>query len=330
MRICRLIVTHPVGWDPASEASLNRPHYNLEEADLYQYLQEREVEWTFRRLKFMGVESPADLEFLYVEDLVEFGLPLEDAQCIMLGIHPEGTMRPDNPNGISLTTGEVCLFDRQHRQIPRVIQNRTLDHHAPGPPVPGLGVTLPTGAPDPYAEDWEELQGYERESAPPPPLEPRDLVDLDAPASSIDAPPVVSAIFAGESRSPQLIDQNSSSSTTASHVARVSPCGEVAWNGDLHALHAMRMQAIWDAESEEEFAAAAFPPGFTQGGMKRCHQRSFLSHREVPPLPAEPSITVVALSKLIRVSPLVFGRSDWHVLLHRPLQGWFRMMGSLG
>eukprot|EP00439_Symbiodinium_sp_Y106_P029796 s3022_g3.t1 len=128
-------VTAFVGWDPNGGNRSNIPQENLEEADLYEFLCGREVEWTLARLQFVGVESPADLYYLYMEDLIELGFPEEDARSIMRGIHPEGTVRPDNPNGISLRTGEVRLLDRGQRQIPWAIQNRTLGLKRPGPPV---------------------------------------------------------------------------------------------------------------------------------------------------------------------------------------------------
>ena len=55
----------------------------------------------------------------------------------MFGVHPEGVLRPDNPDNSALRTGEVCVLDRQQRQIPRFIQNRTLDVRNPGPPCNG-------------------------------------------------------------------------------------------------------------------------------------------------------------------------------------------------
>ena len=75
----------------------------------------------------------------------------------MLGIHPPGTRRPDNPQLSSLTTGEVRLLDRAQRPIPWILQNRTLAVRNPGPPLAGLGCKQPdarrqTGEP----EDQEE------------------------------------------------------------------------------------------------------------------------------------------------------------------------------
>ncbi|CAE7780259.1 GIP [Symbiodinium sp. CCMP2592] len=63
-----------VGWDPVGSNTTNAQQMNLEERDLYEFLDEREVSRaTTRMLEYMGVESPADLAFLYFEDLIEFG-----------------------------------------------------------------------------------------------------------------------------------------------------------------------------------------------------------------------------------------------------------------
>ena len=232
-----------VGWDPNGSEGTNVQLENLEEADLYQFLRDREMEWAMKRLAFMGVESPADLCFLYVEDLVELGFALEDAAQIMAGIHPEGTVRPDNPNMISLTTGEVCLFDREQRQIPRVIQNRTLGYHAPGPPVLGLGVNMQTAEADPipYLEDWQELNGY-----PPPrvtlPPEIDPPVDHTAPNSSSAGPQ-----DSGGSSSRSAPALNSGTVLEEHHISAV--------DGDVHSMHAMWMQNVWDSRTEEEFQA---------------------------------------------------------------------------
>ena len=53
-------------------------------------------------------------------------------------------MRPDNPNLCSLSTGEVRLIDRQQRQLPWIIQNRTLTQRTPNVPLADLGVRDPT------------------------------------------------------------------------------------------------------------------------------------------------------------------------------------------
>ncbi|CAE7838747.1 RE1 [Symbiodinium sp. CCMP2592] len=257
--------TPVVGWDPSGNGSLNRPQYNLEEADFYQYLKEREVEWTYQRLTVMGVESPADLEYLYMEDLVEFGLPIEDAQRVMMGIHPAGTMRPDNPNGISLTTGEVCLYDRMQRQIPRVIQNRTLNQHAPGPPVPGLGIVGPQARPDPYVEDWVALQ--DPEYAEGMNLDVFLPTAMQASPGSEGEPPEVSAVFLEESLTTPGAERPSSSTDPPYTGRGASSCGEQAWDGDVPSMHAMRMQAIWEARDEEEFQALVNFPIEVQGGL---------------------------------------------------------------
>ena len=191
-------VTAFIGWDPTGGNRSNLPRENLEETDMYEFLLEREVEWVYKRLIHLGVESPADLYYLYAEDLIEFGLSEDDAKRIMFGIHPEGMMRPDNPNGISLTTGEVRLLDRGRRPIPWAIQNRTLGLKKPGPPVPGLGVRGSDGQPDPYAADWTELVDPIRE--PPPLLPPQlyDVVDCDDPPSGRGVPPEISPDFSEE------------------------------------------------------------------------------------------------------------------------------------
>ena len=236
-----------VGWDPTAADGPNVRQDNLEEADLGQYLREREVEWTAESLMLIGVESPADLAFLYVEDLVESGLPHEDARRIMMGIHPTGTVRPDNPNMISLTTGEVCLFDRGQRQIPRVIQNRTLGYHAPGPPVLGLGINMQATEEDPipYLEDWQELNGYPPVAANMPP-EPYPPVDPTASSSGHAWPSRVDERPSGSTSVP-----GSSSDVWPQHVS--------ATDGDIHSAHALWMQAVWDAESEEEFDSLVNP-----------------------------------------------------------------------
>ena len=249
-------VTAFIGWDPNGGNRSLLPQENLEEADLYQFLCDREVEWTLRRLQFMGVESPADLYYLYVEDLVELGLPEEDARCIMVGIHPEGTMRPDNPNGISLRTGEVRLLDRGHRPLPWAIQNRTLGLRRPGPPVAGLGVRGADNRPDPYVEDWAQLEDPLPRPEPPPPTEFHPPVDLSGPASSSDYPPEVSAVFSEESPRAQVCEQSRASSSEAFSQHGVFSHGEQAWNADLYALHSMRLQSIWEAYAEEEDSTA--------------------------------------------------------------------------
>ena len=129
-----------VGWDPTGGNQGNVPVQNLEETDLYQFLVEREVPWLYRRLREVGVEEAADLPFLFEEDFIELGIPRSDAQRVLRGIHPEGTRRPDAPDLSALRTGEVRIIDREQRQIPWVIQNRTLFNDNPGLPLEALGI----------------------------------------------------------------------------------------------------------------------------------------------------------------------------------------------
>ena len=75
-------VTPIVGWDFSKGDSLNTPAHNLEEADLYQYLDDRDVAWLYKQLYALGVEVPAlSQEFLR-------GVP--DASCV--GYIPKGQL----------------------------------------------------------------------------------------------------------------------------------------------------------------------------------------------------------------------------------------------
>ena len=134
-------VTAFIGWDPNRGAPGDAQPLVLEEVDLEEFLRERGVDCELERLGIIGVQEAVDLQFLYVEDLIEEGIPEISARRIMFGIHPEGTVRPDEPSNCALRTGEVRLYDRSQRQIPWVIQNRTLDYGCPPPPVQGIGVT---------------------------------------------------------------------------------------------------------------------------------------------------------------------------------------------
>eukprot|EP00439_Symbiodinium_sp_Y106_P021951 s8421_g2.t1 len=246
-----------VGWDPSGGSGSNVQENNLEEAELYQFLKDRKVEGTYSQLTSVGVESPADLWFLFVEDLVEMGLSLEDTRRVMTGVHPTGTVRPDNPNMISLTTGEVCLFDRAQRQIPRVIQNRTLGYHAPGPPVRGLGVNTDGMAeqPDPYLEDWQELNGPPVEARPMPTEQQAPVYNDDQPGSS-DCLPSVRSVS---------LDQPSSSSSPPSYGALAHLQHVQALDSDVFSQNAVWLQAVWDAETEEEFNALVNPGSYVYG-----------------------------------------------------------------
>ncbi|CAE7306674.1 GIP, partial [Symbiodinium sp. CCMP2456] len=64
-----------IGWDFSGGNPGDFPVANLEETDLHQFLVERGVPWLYRRLRFMGVEEAVDLQFLFEEDLLEFGIP---------------------------------------------------------------------------------------------------------------------------------------------------------------------------------------------------------------------------------------------------------------
>ena len=141
--------TPTIGWD-VSRGPGDYPRRDLQNGDLFLYLRERFAEHEMDRLLQNGVEEPADLPFLYEEDLLEMGIPLQVVKRIMFGIHPPGTIRPDSPAILGQRTGEVRMYDRSHRQIPWVIQNRTLAHRSPGPPVEGLGVRI--------AEDDEAVE----------------------------------------------------------------------------------------------------------------------------------------------------------------------------
>ena len=178
-------ITPIVGWDPTRDPA-NVPELNLEEMPLEAFLASRGVSGVSRQLEVMGIESPADLPFLYREDLVEFGVPELEARLIMKGIHPEGTLRPDNPNLCALRTGEVRLLDRRQRQLPWVIQNRTLDWRSPGPPVEGLGIKDPDGGHQPRLVDWELEEARRRGEFPnlfeqPDEELPSDPMDLPRP-----------------------------------------------------------------------------------------------------------------------------------------------------
>ena len=118
-------VTQLIGWDFSRGDPGEYPALNLEETDLHQFLAERGVSWLFRRLRSFGIEE-TDLQFIFVEDLLEYGISLHDAQRIMQGVHPANTLRADNPELCAMRTGEVRMLDRDQRLIPWVIQNRSL------------------------------------------------------------------------------------------------------------------------------------------------------------------------------------------------------------
>ena len=140
--------------------------------------EERGVEHSFQQLTFLGVEQPEDLLYLFMEDLVEFGIPKQDADRIMIGIHPPGTRRPDNPNNSGLTTGEVRMFDREQRQIPWVMQNRSLSQRNPGPPMPNLGVRTD--------QQERERQRHKREGLGQPDPKPEERPSSSSTAAWLD------------------------------------------------------------------------------------------------------------------------------------------------
>ena len=226
-------VAQVVGWDPVGTDSTNVPQLNLEERDLQEFLAERQVgEAAASILEFMGVESPADLVFLYFEDLVEFGLTPEDAERTMRGIHPLGTRRPDNPTLCSLTTGEVRLFDRSHRQIPWVFQNRTLDHHSPGPPVQGLGVNVPEGLGHDNVDrrDWLEIE------------EARHQAQEEVDTTEIRMP-----VLSAESSQSQVPAEVASGSTDGIRFHGVEQDQWIQQQVEM-----TRLQSLWECESENE------------------------------------------------------------------------------
>ncbi|CAE7596732.1 GIP [Symbiodinium sp. CCMP2456] len=146
-------VTQIIGWDSSNGEPHNYQPANLEEMEMARYLAERNAESYCGRLTFMGVQSPADLPFLYVEDLMEFGIP-----------------------------GEVRLFDRSQRQIPWVFQlplgmdhmhllaksnqlyphwnMHLLSHRPQGGEKPSGSADVPhcpVGQPESYAEEESEI-----------------------------------------------------------------------------------------------------------------------------------------------------------------------------
>ncbi|CAE7819778.1 GIP [Symbiodinium sp. CCMP2592] len=238
-------ITPLVGWDFATPGALNAPAPNLEETDLYQFLDDRGVARLYRQLMALGVEVASDLSFLYTEDLVENGIPFEDARRIMQGIHPTGTVRPDNPNLCSLTTGEVQLLDRQHRKLPWIFQNRTLGSHSPAPPLRGIGVRGYENEDRPREEDWivseERLRNEER------------WIGYTQQQSNSSS----SSQAFGSSHEP-----SASSSDPVNPFPREDgiPTGGCQSSlpslDEVYAFHSMYMQALWDEEED------VLPPGY--------------------------------------------------------------------
>ncbi|CAE7769396.1 Papd4, partial [Symbiodinium sp. KB8] len=68
-------VTAFIGWDPNRGAPGDAQPLVLEEVDLEEFLRERGVDCELERLGIIGVQEAVDLQFLYVEDLIEEGIP---------------------------------------------------------------------------------------------------------------------------------------------------------------------------------------------------------------------------------------------------------------
>ena len=185
-----------IGWDFSNGDPGDTPHPGLVNVALADYLRVRGVADAYTRLSALGIESPNDLQFIYLEDLLESGFSRSVAERVMFGIHPPGTRRPDNPQLCSLTTGEVRVLDRAQRPIPWIIQNRTLAQRCPGPPLAGLGCKQPDAKrlfPGPEAEHEEDQRGPDPLAFPPTPgADPTDSPTPQSrsglPGSSSDPP----------------------------------------------------------------------------------------------------------------------------------------------
>ncbi|CAE7436865.1 unnamed protein product [Symbiodinium sp. CCMP2592] len=64
-----------IGWDFSGGNPGDAPHAALEDVELTDYLRARDAGDAFARLRTLGTEVPNDLQFLFIEDLVEFGFP---------------------------------------------------------------------------------------------------------------------------------------------------------------------------------------------------------------------------------------------------------------
>ena len=244
-------VTPIVGWDPSRDPN-NVPELGLEEMSMEEFLAKRGVSGVYAHLNALGVETPADLPFLYQEDLMESGVPPVEARLIMKGIHPEGTVRPDNPNLCALRSGEVRLLDRRQRPLPWVFQNRTLDWRSPGPPVQGLGVRNPDGGTGPRTVDWELEEARRRGELPVFFNEPEEVIPVSVPSVE----PHVSSSGASSSWDP---------------IGKVNNSGS-SWEDYSHVMY---MQEMWDKEDEDldrwpvaasshQAAGPALPKGHSQ------------------------------------------------------------------
>ena len=244
-------VTPIVGWDPTRDPS-NVPELGLEEMSMEEFLAKRGVSGVYPYLEALGVESPADLPFLYQEDLMEFGVPAIEARLIMKGIHPEGTVRPDNPNLCALRSGEVRLLDRRQRLLPWVFQNRTLDWKSPGPPVQGLGVRNPDGGTGPRTIDWELEEARRRGELPDLFNEPEEVPTTSIISTSVQA-------------------QGSGARSSGDSIGELGVSGS-SWESN----HAMYMQSMWDRDDESPnqwpAAGSALHQGHSQAAGSVLHQ----------------------------------------------------------
>ena len=150
-----------VAWDLSEGARHNQPSGDTLPKDLDLFLWERDVQRLLPELRRLGIEEPEDLVYIFVEDLIEFGLSKWEAERVMFGVHPSGTRRPDNPDVCGTRTGEVRLYDRDSQQIPWVFQNRTLAQSRPDPPLPNLGVRTEGGQPASSHTPWHVPQPEE-------------------------------------------------------------------------------------------------------------------------------------------------------------------------
>ncbi|CAE7252421.1 GIP [Symbiodinium sp. CCMP2592] len=91
-----------IGWDFSSGNPGDRPHEALENVELADYLTVRGAQQVYRQLRALGIEVPNDLQFLFVEDLIEHGIPEWLAVRTMQGIHPPGRSLAERSAGMSL------------------------------------------------------------------------------------------------------------------------------------------------------------------------------------------------------------------------------------
>ena len=115
----------------------------------------------------------------------------------MRGVHPPGTCRPDNPQVMNLTTGEVRVLDRTHRQIPWIFQNRTLGVKCPGPPLASLGIKQPDsfqkGRPPQGSGKIERARGSPEETHADPTDSSSPCPHADSPSFQSSAQPLGSS-----------------------------------------------------------------------------------------------------------------------------------------